>query len=159
MRRTYRFCTNCAPLALQSRLMILEPATRRSPICIEFPFKKLKIDRSFIAGIVDREELRAIVHAAVSLGHALDITVTAEGVETPEQLTALRTVGCDEAQGYFFGRPVGADEAHTLIEKQWQDLNAGPSLAGRRQVPSAGKCLIVCCGDDALFLPLIGRIP
>jgi len=101
----------------------------------QFPFRKLKIDRSFIAGIVDRHDSQAIVHAAVSLGHALGITITAEGVETSEQVTALKEIGCDEAQGYFFGKPVGAKETHMIIEKQWPDADAGQSVLARTQFP------------------------
>lgn len=66
----------------------------------------LKIDRTFVAGIVDDARDRAIVAAAVALGHTLGFTVVAEGVEDPEQAERLREMGCDAAQGYWFGEPV-----------------------------------------------------
>jgi EAL domain-containing protein (putative c-di-GMP-specific phosphodiesterase class I) len=97
-----------------------------------FPFNKLKIDHSFIAGVVDRDESKAIIHAAVSLGHALGITITAEGVENSAQVTALKEIGCDEAQGYFFDKPVGPERAQMLIDKQWPDtMTRPPSMALR----------------------------
>jgi diguanylate cyclase (GGDEF)-like protein/PAS domain S-box-containing protein len=81
-----------------------------------FPFSKLKIDRSFISEVVGRKEAKAIVRAATSLGRALGITITAEGVENGPQLEAISELGCDEAQGYLFSRPVPAAEIPALIE-------------------------------------------
>jgi diguanylate cyclase (GGDEF)-like protein len=75
-----------------------------------FPFNKLKVDRSFIADITTDPGAAAIVHAVVSLGRSLAIRVCAEGIETEAQLSLLRAIGCDEAQGYLFGRP-GPPEA------------------------------------------------
>jgi diguanylate cyclase (GGDEF)-like protein/PAS domain S-box-containing protein len=71
-----------------------------------FPFDRIKIDRSFICDLDTRKDSAAIVRAIVSLGQNLDIAVTAEGVETAEQVEQLRALGCAEAQGYFFGRPM-----------------------------------------------------
>jgi diguanylate cyclase (GGDEF)-like protein/PAS domain S-box-containing protein len=71
----------------------------------KFPFDKIKIDRSFVDGMLNRSESAAIVSCVVGLGKALNIVITAEGVETEEQLTLLRAAGCDEAQGYLLGRP------------------------------------------------------
>jgi len=72
------------------------------------PVTWLKIDRSFVAGLPDREEDHAIAEAIVRLAHSLDLRVIAEGVETADQLAALRTLGCDAAQGYLFSPPLGA---------------------------------------------------
>lgn len=72
-----------------------------------FPFDKLKIDRSFVKDIENRSTA-AIVHAIVSLGIALGMTITAEGVETTEQLAVARTQGCNEIQGYLYSRPLPA---------------------------------------------------
>jgi diguanylate cyclase (GGDEF)-like protein len=69
----------------------------------------LKIDRTFVAGIATDPRDRAIVSAAVQLGHALRFTVVAEGVEEAAQAEALRAMGCDAAQGYWFGEPVRRD--------------------------------------------------
>jgi EAL domain-containing protein (putative c-di-GMP-specific phosphodiesterase class I) len=75
-----------------------------------FPVDGVKIDRSFIErlGSGDRDE--ALVRAIVAMARALDLDAIAEGVETPEQLEALRRLGCRHAQGYLLGRPVPADE-------------------------------------------------
>ncbi|MGP9820797.1 bifunctional diguanylate cyclase/phosphodiesterase [Salinarimonas sp. NSM] len=73
-----------------------------------FPFDKLKIDGSFVERIASTEA-DAIVRAIASLGARLGMTITAEGVETEEQLRLVREVGCQEAQGYLVGRPVAAD--------------------------------------------------
>ena len=70
-----------------------------------FPFTKVKVDRSFVAQIGESPAAGAIIQAVVALGHSLAMSVTAEGVETPEQLAFLRRAGCDHAQGYLLGRP------------------------------------------------------
>ncbi len=70
-----------------------------------FPFDKIKIDSSFVAELSNRSDCTAIVSAVTSLGRTLDITTTAEGVETEEQFTLLRAAGCTQAQGYLFSRP------------------------------------------------------
>lgn len=69
----------------------------------------LKIDRTFVAGIIDDPRDRAIVAAAVALGRSLGFTVVAEGVEEAGQADLLRDMGCDVAQGYWFGEPVSRD--------------------------------------------------
>ena len=73
------------------------------------PLDALKIDRSFISGMSGSAEHMAIVSAIINLARALGIAVVAEGVETEEQAMKLLELGCDEAQGYLFGRPVPAD--------------------------------------------------
>jgi EAL domain-containing protein (putative c-di-GMP-specific phosphodiesterase class I) len=70
-----------------------------------FPFDKIKIDRSFISDISDDEHSIAIVRAITVLAGGLNMTTTAEGVETPEQLEKVRALGCTEMQGYLFSRP------------------------------------------------------
>ena len=70
-----------------------------------FPFDKVKIDRSFTCHLGEDERVDLIVGSIVSLAHALRIRVNAEGVETEDQLAALRRQGCDEVQGYLLGRP------------------------------------------------------
>jgi diguanylate cyclase (GGDEF)-like protein len=72
---------------------------------LRFPFDKIKIDRSFVAEMPRRRDCAAIVNAVTGLARSLDIDITAEGVETAEQLTLLRSVGCTLAQGYLFGAP------------------------------------------------------
>ena len=70
------------------------------------PFTELKIDRSFVSNMGQDKEARAIVKTCIILGHELNMTVLAEGVETAEQLKILKELGCDAVQGYFCGRPV-----------------------------------------------------
>ena len=70
-----------------------------------FPFDKIKIDRTFIANLVDNQHSAAIVRAVIGLGRGLNLPVVAEGVETSEQLAFLRRESCDEVQGYAIGRP------------------------------------------------------
>lgn len=69
------------------------------------PLSKLKIDQVFVRDAVNRPDCRAIVRAVVSLARELRITCTAEGIENEEQLELMRDLGCDEGQGYLFGKP------------------------------------------------------
>jgi EAL domain-containing protein (putative c-di-GMP-specific phosphodiesterase class I) len=80
-----------------------------------FPIDTLKIDRSFIDGIVGSTEDEAIVTAVLSMGRALGVHVVAEGVETEEQAARLRTLGCKLAQGYLFSRPVAPEAVRALL--------------------------------------------
>jgi len=75
----------------------------------------LKIDRSFVDGLGRDDEDGAIINAVLSMAEALDVGVTAEGVETPAQLSRLREQGCEFAQGYLFGRPAPASRVAALI--------------------------------------------
>jgi len=70
-----------------------------------FGFDKIKLDKSFMTGLEVDQQARAVMLAVLALGSALHIPVLAEGVETMEQLEFLRSRGCDEVQGYLFGRP------------------------------------------------------
>src|SRR5205823_3339684 len=69
------------------------------------PVDCVKVDRSFVRGLPENEEDVAIVNAVIELGHALKLSVTAEGVETTGQLDNLQSAGCDTAQGFLFFRP------------------------------------------------------
>jgi diguanylate cyclase (GGDEF)-like protein len=82
----------------------------------KFPFDTVKIDRSFVTAMDLDPKAGAIVKTIVSLGRTLDLTITAEGVETPAQARALHEAGCDQAQGYLFGRPLSASSASELID-------------------------------------------
>lgn len=75
----------------------------------QFPVNNLKIDKSFINDLAEKPEDLSIVKAIISLGHSLDLKIIAEGVETNDQLIKLKENDCDEVQGYYLCRPVGAD--------------------------------------------------
>jgi len=74
-----------------------------------FPVDELKVDRSFVAGLLVDAEDAAIVAAVVNLAHTLGLKAVAEGVESAGQLNHLRELGCDIGQGYYFGRPMSAE--------------------------------------------------
>ena len=80
-----------------------------------FPIDVLKIDRSFVTTLPESAEDRAVVEAIITMAHALGMDVTAEGVETPEQLQVLRQLGCGYAQGYLLARPMFADKFEELL--------------------------------------------
>ncbi len=80
----------------------------------KFPFDKIKIDRSFVSALETRTDADAIVRAVVALGRSLGIQTCAEGVETAQQLAFLKLEGCDEVQGYYFGKPMPAPEFERL---------------------------------------------
>ncbi|WP_283189418.1 bifunctional diguanylate cyclase/phosphodiesterase [Pseudomonas sp. PMCC200344] len=74
------------------------------------PIALLKIDKSFVGGMEQREENRKLVHAMINLAHNLNLEVVAEGVETPEQLDLLRGFGCEQVQGYLISKPLPLGE-------------------------------------------------
>ena len=74
----------------------------------QFPIDVLKIDRTFVDGLPSGEQDAQIARAIIAMAHSLNLAVIAEGVETQEQLDFLREHGCDEVQGYLFGRPMPA---------------------------------------------------
>jgi diguanylate cyclase (GGDEF)-like protein/PAS domain S-box-containing protein len=83
-----------------------------------FPVTRLKIDRSFVRDMAEDKNDAAIVRAIITLGHSMNITVVAEGVETADQLARLRAEGCDEVQGYYFGRPMPSDDFVELVRRE-----------------------------------------
>ncbi len=85
-----------------------------------FPIGVLKIDQSFVRDIGTDPNDAAIVTAVIALAHGLDMKVIAEGVETAEQLDYLRRHGCDGMQGYYFSRPVPAEEFARLLRGKWR---------------------------------------
>jgi diguanylate cyclase (GGDEF)-like protein/PAS domain S-box-containing protein len=83
----------------------------------QFPIDVLKIDRTFVDGLPSGEQDAQIARAIIAMAHSLNLSVIAEGVETHEQLEFLREHGCDEVQGYLFGRPMPA----TRFEAQFSN--------------------------------------
>jgi EAL domain-containing protein (putative c-di-GMP-specific phosphodiesterase class I) len=73
-----------------------------------FPVSRLKIDKSFVDGLLADENDKAVAGAVISLGHTLNLRVIAEGVETQAQAAFLRDINCDEMQGYLFSKPLPA---------------------------------------------------
>mgnify|MGYP001801797066 FL=1 len=70
-----------------------------------FPFDKLKLDQAFVRDLETNDQSRAIARATITMAHALNLTVTAEGVENEVQARFLREQGCDELQGFLYSRP------------------------------------------------------
>lgn len=83
-----------------------------------FPVDTLKVDKSFVDGLGKDPESSAIVSAVISMAKSLGMRVTAEGIETAEQLALLRELKCDQGQGYFFSRPLPAEPAEELLARQ-----------------------------------------
>jgi diguanylate cyclase (GGDEF)-like protein/PAS domain S-box-containing protein len=98
-----------------------------------FPVDRLKIDRAFLNDIKHEEDDAPLVAAIIALAHRLGLAVTAEGVETPEQLAYLRRNGCDLLQGYLFSPPVPPDRFEELLRCQQA---SGP---GRQLAPAGGE--------------------
>jgi diguanylate cyclase (GGDEF)-like protein len=84
----------------------------------QYPLDRLKIDKVFIDNLTSNSNDRAIVEAIISVSRALNLDVIAEGVETKEQLAALRSMNCDEIQGYFFSKPLPSDEFEKLLKDE-----------------------------------------
>ncbi|HEY0832641.1 MAG TPA: EAL domain-containing protein [Azospirillum sp.] len=81
----------------------------------KYPFSKLKIDRSFVAGVDQDAKLTGLVNAVTSMASHLGLKVTAEGVEREEELALLRRTGCDLVQGYLLARPMPLAQLETLL--------------------------------------------
>jgi len=80
-----------------------------------FPFDKIKIDRAFVMNLGRNPQSASIVRAVIGLGHGLEMSIVAEGVETQEQLSFLAEEGCDAVQGFFIGKPAPIGEYFALV--------------------------------------------
>jgi EAL domain-containing protein (putative c-di-GMP-specific phosphodiesterase class I) len=89
-----------------------------------FPFDKIKIDRSFVKDLTERPDCVAIVRAISGLGRSLNITTTAEGVETIDQFDWLRAEGCNEVQGFLFSAARPAAQVAALLERFGEKASA-----------------------------------
>jgi len=98
----------------------------------KFPFKKIKVDRSFVSGPNIGKKSDAIIRAVAEMGATLDMDIVAEGLETIEQVQAVRTAGCTLGQGYYFSRAVPDYLAAMLLsqEREREPRTAKPRLAG-----------------------------
>ncbi|MGD0027233.1 MAG: EAL domain-containing protein, partial [Xanthobacteraceae bacterium] len=92
------------------------------------PLDYIKIDRSFTERIGDKADGLVVIRAIVDLAHKLGFEVIAEGVETPEQLAGLTSIGCDLLQGFLLGPPLSADEAGRLLASTSNLTDAEESL-------------------------------
>ncbi len=80
-----------------------------------FPIQMLKIDQSFVSGIPDNPNDTAIIKAIIAMAHSLKLQLVAEGIESEEQLAFLRALGCQQAQGFLFSKPLPPEELETLL--------------------------------------------
>jgi diguanylate cyclase (GGDEF)-like protein/PAS domain S-box-containing protein len=97
-----------------------------------FPFDKIKIDRAFVMNLGRNPQSAAIVRAVIDLGHGLEMSIVAEGVETQEQLSFLSEEGCDAVQGYFLGKPAPIGQYGALVGR-----SATNEAAAERKLASA----------------------
>jgi EAL domain-containing protein (putative c-di-GMP-specific phosphodiesterase class I) len=81
------------------------------------PLDKLKIDKSFVQDMAHSAESSAIVQAIVAMAHRLQLAVIAEGVETADQVAALRQADCDQIQGYYYSRPLAVEDCAAFIRR------------------------------------------
>ena len=86
-----------------------------------YPFDKIKIDRCFVSSIGENASVDRVIESIIRLGRKLKMRVTAEGVETGEQAAMLRTMRCDQVQGYLFGRPMAMPDLAAAILNNFQD--------------------------------------
>jgi diguanylate cyclase (GGDEF)-like protein len=91
------------------------------------PINNLKVDQSFIHGLLDDDDNLAIVRAIISLSKNLGFTVTAEGIETLEQAQVLKHFGCETLQGFYFSKPIGKNEILAASNKRWSIQPMKPS--------------------------------
>jgi diguanylate cyclase (GGDEF)-like protein len=99
-----------------------------------FPISRLKIDRSFVAGLPSGRHDRAIVASTIDMAHRMGVQVTAEGVERRQQADFLTNAGCDLLQGYLFAKPMPADVLTDLLRQQAQGAAAQPKTRAAKVV-------------------------
>lgn len=105
-----------------------------------FPFDKLKIDQSFMFAYENGEaNVSEIIATIVSLAHHMHMKVTAEGVETPAQVELLASIGCDQMQGYHFGRPMPAHRVAGEVLAQFRNRIGAPSSITAFECQKAGR--------------------
>ncbi len=84
----------------------------------ELPLDRLKIDRRFVGGMIDHERDDVIVRSMIDLAENMGLRTTAEGVETEAQRELLEALGCEDGQGFLFGRPQPLADLHRTIERR-----------------------------------------
>jgi EAL domain-containing protein (putative c-di-GMP-specific phosphodiesterase class I) len=99
----------------------------------DLPFDRIKIDRSFVASLLDDKQSNAIVHAIATLGKSLHLPITAEGVESETVHRRLQELGCSDAQGWLFGRAIPGQEAG----ETFFNLIGGVEPSAPKELPGA----------------------
>lgn len=93
-------------------------------ILLETPFDVIKLDKKFVENMMLSNKGRVILEQVVTMANQLHIGILAEGVETKEQIDQLHSIGCDHVQGFYYAKPMPAEEFFTLLEKQSAGLNS-----------------------------------
>ena len=101
----------------------------------DLPVETIKIDRGFVAMVNQDNCSRVIVKSTIDLAHSLNMKITAEGIEDAATLKTLRALGCDYAQGYYFGKPLTAQEYVSWVEHQMRRFQA--AAKGGNEVAAA----------------------
>ena len=123
----------------------------------QFPVHEVKVDRAFVQGVAESPVDSAIVRAIIDLANAMGISAVAEGVETKDQAAGLRMLGCPVAQGFYFSRPLRAEEFDQLLTRHFARtagpsgrvlINQGAGAPGITVVPA-----VRACPADASTLP------
>jgi diguanylate cyclase (GGDEF)-like protein len=128
MEKTLRILTDLKAMGI--KIAIDDFGTGYSSLATlqRFPLDTIKIDRSYIRDIATRTEDSNLTEAIIAMGKSLSLTVVAQGVETKEQADFLRQHACDEFQGFYFNKPMSADQFTKLLREQ----DAGITLLGSR---------------------------
>ncbi|MET1077657.1 MAG: EAL domain-containing protein [Pseudomonas sp.] len=115
-----------------------------------FPFSQLKIDRSFITDVITEPDSASLTRSMISIGHNLGIRVIAEGVEQAEQLSFLRTAGCDELQGYYYSPPLPPEAC-------LQFLQQGAALTLPENIIDGSERYLLIIDDEPAILSALQR--
>ena len=90
---------------------------------LNLPFSELKIDKSFVLKLTESKENLKVVKGIIKLAHSLGMSVTAEGVESEAVWAALGKLGCDNVQGFYFGKPMSADQVKSWVVHNSETYN------------------------------------
>lgn len=99
-----------------------------------FPLDAIKIDRSFVRNMTEKESDATITRSIITLAHSLQLKVVAEGVETAEQLAMLAAWGCDEVQGYYFSKPASAHDCAAMLAASQTLAGSAVAIRSRRKL-------------------------
>ena len=133
-----------------SVLLLDDFGTGYSSLCYlsELPFDKIKIDRSFVLTLQERDQSAKIVNAIVSLGRSLGLPVVAEGVETQADAEFLKDIGCSAAQGYFYAKAMPADELVQFLKTTTLKIAAPPGEGVPMRAPMRTRTKTVVVEDS-----------